>query len=194
MRWFEKLKIDRNALLIGLVALGMVLVLVFAPRSSTPQEKAEATPTPQIAGAAKAGDVVAPDCQVTQSLHYVRCDHTVTRRIIATENMVGEDFSTLQTEYEEWNIDGFSPKEIEMTRDIALFCPLHYVLMTDEAGYVAVFQNRYGDGMALMDSTLWTMESLDTATQEHLRIGMGFDTMEELRAWADGHLKKGGAL
>ena len=139
------------------------------------------------ADVSRAGQVVAQDCALVQTLRFTRCQHQVTRRVKVTQNQVGLDRAGMEKRYADWQLQTFREDEIEMSRDLPLYCPMHYVLMASESGGLAVYQNRYGDAMAWLKTLPGAMSDYDAAMQEKLLLGIGFDTLEALEtALADG--------
>ena len=122
-------------------------------------------------------------CEVTQTMGFTRCGHSVTRRITAPERVIGMDFSAFQEYYDLWQIESFSSTRVAMSREISLFCPMHQVLTVNEAGDVVLSQNQYGDGMAVLRTYPISLSQFDEETQEALRLGLGFDSEEEAAAW-----------
>ncbi len=128
---------------------------------------------------------VAQGCALVQTMRYTRCGHTVTRRLQAPEAIIGLTLQEAAQAYPDWQFQSFQSKLIEMSRDISLHCPAHYVLMPDEAGVLAIFQNRYGDGLAYVRSLTLALSELPEAEREEARVGMGFDSLEALERWLE---------
>lgn len=156
------------------VVLLTALVLVFCALLFRGGEEA--------ADVSRAGQVVASDCLLVQTMRFTRCLHQVTRRVNVTQNAVGLDRAGLEKRYKEWQLETFSEGEVTMSKDVELFCPMHYVLMADESGGLAAYQNRYGDAMAWLETLPGAMSDYDAATQERLLLGIGYDSMEKLKA------------
>ena len=57
--------------------------------------------------------------------------------------------------------------------------------MPDGAGVLCVFQNKYGDALALVSELDLELSSLPAAIQEELRVGIGFSTLAELEEWLE---------
>ena len=72
-----------------------------------------------------------------------------------------------------------------MERTLDLYCPEHYVLLPDDSGMLCVFQNRYGDALALVKELNVSLTELPDAYQEELRPGKGFDTLDALTQWLE---------
>ncbi len=145
------------------------------------------TPTPTPANQAAAGNTlrVAEGCELLQTLSYTRCEHTITRRVAAPTELYGKTLAETGPLYEEWQITEFAPKEIRMSQQPDLYCPDHMVLMPNEIGILCVFQNKYGDALALVDELQTELGALPAAMQEEARRGIGFATLSELEQWLE---------
>jgi len=66
-----------------------------------------------------------------------------------------------------------------------IFCPDHLVLMPDATGRLCVFQNKYGDALALVSELETDVSTLPAALQEELAEGIGFPNAEELDKWLE---------
>lgn len=123
--------------------------------------------------------------ELYQTLTYTRCEHTVTRRLTAPVELYGLDLDGVAALYPEWRITEFSPVLVKMERRPDLFCPDHMVLMPNGAGYLCVYENKYGDALVLVRELETTLSSLPAAAQEEARHGLGFSTPEELESWLE---------
>ncbi len=129
------------------------------------------------------GDALEKSCQVTQTMRFSRCGHSVTRRVGAPDTLEGASLEQARAYYAAWHIDALSPREIDMRRDIELFCPMHQVLMSDEMGNLARFVNRYGDGMACEERYDVAVSAFPEGVRAQLIAGLAFDDAESLEAW-----------
>lgn len=160
-----------------LLVIAAVTMLIPAPSGTTTDAEAR-----QAAGSeVKVGD----SCTLVQTLSYTRCEHVVTRRVTAPVELIGKTLADVQALYPEWQITDFSPAEIKMTQTPDIHCPDHMVLMPNGAGFLCVFQNKYGDGLALVSELKTEMSSLPAAVQEELKQGVGFSTLAELESWLE---------
>ena len=87
--------------------------------------------------------------------------------------------------YPDWRITEFSAVMVRMERQPDMFCPDHMVLMPNGAGYLCVYENKYGDAMALVSELSVELSSLPSAVQEELAYGIGFSTADELEQWLE---------
>ena len=72
-----------------------------------------------------------------------------------------------------------------MQRALPLHCPQHAVLMPDDSGMLCIWENRYGDALALVKELGLFMSELPEALQQEVRTGKGFDTQEALEKWLE---------
>ena len=176
--------IDRRQLILGMLTLlGMAVLLTvgLTPRSASAPE-----PLPDAAQAV--GDAamrLSSECQVVQRMVYAPCGHEVTRRQALPAELAGKTRADLEAAYDLWQVTSFAPGEVSMERTLDMFCPEHYVLLPDESGMLCVFQNRYGDALALVKELNVPLNELPEAYREELRPGRGFDSMEELAQWLE---------
>ena len=177
----------KTAVRFGL-SLAAALIMMgsgLAMRGNAPEgEKAD---PPAALDASDSTVRVGADCQITQTMGFTRCGHSVTRRIMAPPALTGADFAAAQEHYALWQIESFTAAGIEMQREIPLFCPLHQVLSADEAGEIVLTYNAYGDGMAVRKGYGRFIGEFETEDQEKLLLGLGFDTEEEADAWMAAH-------
>lgn len=193
----EKWKMILSALKPGRVAMTALILMCisFGMMSRTGGDSAneniegmQAAPSPgQVWSASETGGSITKDCEIIQSMGFSRCGHSVTRRIHPQEHLIGSDFSMVQQYYDLWQVESFSPDRIEMQREIALFCPMHWVLTANEAGEIVISRNVYGDGMGVMRTFSRNLSDFDEETQGKLMLGMGFDEEEDAIAWLDTH-------
>ena len=172
------------------VMIAALTLFLTMPRADAPSEKEEKTISDGAVQPADRGreDRVEKNCGVVQTMLFSRCGHSVTRRVSASEGVVGMDFGAIQRYYDAWQIDSFSPVNIEMSREIDLFCPLHWVICCNEAGEIVLCRNRYGDGMAMAKAfPAFTLERLTEDERTKIRQGIGFDSEEEAEAWLRAH-------
>lgn len=128
---------------------------------------------------------VAEGAELYQTLTYTRCEHVVTRRVTAPVELYGKTLAEVEPLYAEWQITEFSPKEVHMEQQPDIFCPDHMVLMPNGAGVLCVFENKYGDALALVRELDADMSSLPAAVREELEDGVGFSTLAELEQWLE---------
>ncbi|MEA5013893.1 MAG: hypothetical protein VB099_04985 [Candidatus Limiplasma sp.] len=174
-----------SALLMGLAAILLLaaVTLLIPSNLGTPAPSASQPPADRAAS----GNAlrVAEGCELVQTLSYTRCEHSITRRVAAPTELYGKTLQEVQPLYEEWQITEFAPKEIKMSQQPDIYCPDHMVLMPNETGLLCVFQNKYGDALALVEELQTEVSALPSAMQEEVRRGIGFATLAELEQWLE---------
>lgn len=166
-------------LLFGLLTAG----ILFLSGMETAQAPVEQQPDPLNAEAAERTERLLSDASVTQTMRFLRCGHSVTRRVEAGPQNHGLTFSELQEKYADWELRDFSESAVSMEKELALFCPLHYVLTAGDSGEIVLTNNRYGDGMAVEKVYQTALSQMPEETRRQLIYGIGFDSREEAEAW-----------
>ncbi|NLV57896.1 MAG: hypothetical protein GXY67_03915 [Clostridiales bacterium] len=174
-----------SALLMGLAAILLLaaITLLIPSNLEAPAPATSLAPADQAAAGTTLR--VAEGCELLQNLSYTRCQHTITRRVAAPRELYGKTLKEVQSLYEEWQITEFAPKEIKMFQQPNLYCPDHMVLMPNETGVLCVFQNKYGDALALVEELKTEVSALPSAMQEEVRRGIGFTSLAELEQWLE---------
>lgn len=177
--------IDRRQLLTGgamLLGLAMLMVVALAPKSTV--DDAAMPDAAQVRSDAQ--QTVNADCQLIQHMTYSPCGHDLTRRMTIPAELAGKNREALSAAYDAWQITSFASAEVVMEQTLALYCPQHVVLMPDEGGMLCIFQNKYGDALALVKELDLLLSELPDGVQQAVRKGKGFDTIEALEKWLEG--------
>ena len=122
---------------------------------------------------------------MVQELTYSRCGHSLTRRQTLPDEMAGMTREQAEAALAPQRVTSFSADEICLKQSLDMFCPEHLVLMPDESGMLCVFENRYGDAYALVESTDVPASSLPSAWQEDVLPGLPFDAAEDIGQWLE---------
>lgn len=175
--------IDRRQLLTGgamLLGLALLLIVALAPKSTVDDT------LPEVAQVrSDAQQTTNADCQLIQHMTYTPCGHDLTRRQTIPTELVGQNREALSAAYDAWQITSFASAEVVMEQTLSLYCPEHVVLMPDEGGMLCVFQNKYGDALALVKELDLLLSELPDDVQQTVRAGKGFSTIEELEKWLE---------
>ncbi len=123
------------------------------------------------------------NCAVEQTYRFLPCGHSVTRRLRIAPDLAGQGFDAVQAHYANWRVDAFTAHCVEMSRDMEIYCPMHQVLMLDESGAACVFENIYGDGLAIVEKLDASAEDFSEENREKLFQGLGFDDRQTLEEW-----------
>lgn len=176
--------VDRRQLLTGsAVLLGLALLMILA---LTPLRASAPASEPDAAQAHTAADqTLAAECVLIQHLTYAPCGHQMTRRQSVPAELSGKTRADLVAAYDVWQVTSFSPAEVTMEQSLDMYCPEHVVLMPDESGMLCIWQNKYGDALALVKELGAAVSELPDSVQDEVRSGKGFDTQEELEKWME---------
>lgn len=181
----EQNPLRKNTVLILLSAAVLLVIaavtLLLPGRGAAPGEDDAPAKAVDSADAVR----VEEGCELLQTLTYTRCEHVVTRRVTAPAELYGKTLQEVEPLYDEWQITEFAPKLIKMGQRPDLYCPDHMVLMPDATGVLCVFQNKYGDALALVSELELELSALPAAVQEEVRPGIGFATLSELEQWLE---------
>lgn len=181
----EQNPLRKNTVLILLSAAVLLVIaavtLLLPGRGAAPGEDDAPAKAVDSADAVR----VEEGCELLQTLTYTRCEHVVTRRVTAPAELYGKTLQEVEPLYDEWQITEFAPKLIKMEQRPDLYCPDHMVLMPDATGVLCVFQNKYGDALALVSELELELSALPAAVQEEVRPGIGFATLSELEQWLE---------
>lgn len=171
--------VDHRQLILGAcVLIGMALLLTAGLTPKQPE-------TPSTETGVDATSALEADCQLIQHLTYAPCGHELTRRVSLPEELVGQGRDALEAAYDLWQITDYSPREVCMAQQAAMYCPDHVVLMADEDGMLSIWQNRYGDAYALLRALEVPLSDLPEDTQDALRAGRAFDDEASLLAYLE---------
>ena len=168
-------------LMVTALCSGIFLTEARAPEDEDPGSNLQAE------AAAESSLSAGTDCHLLQIMAFSRCGHSVQRRVALPREMTGSGLTQIQERYDQWQIEEFQSNRIVMTREIALFCPMHKVLMADEAGQIVLAENLYGDGMAVIRVYEDMLNRFGEQEQNQLLLGMGFDSLEEAEEWLREH-------
>ncbi len=175
--------IDRRQLLTGaamLLGLTLLMIVALVPKSTVDDaapELAQVRSDPQM--------TTSLDCQLIQHMTYAPCGHDLTRRQTIPQELAGKGREDVSAAYDAWQITSFASAEVVMEQTLPLYCPEHVVLLPDEGGMLCIFQNKYGDALALVKEIDMLLTELPDDVQSIVREGKGFSTIEELEKWLE---------
>ena len=178
-----KALIDRRQIILGsLTLLGMALLLIIGltPRSASAPEDEQLT---QVGSSTV--QTLNADCALIQHLTYAPCGHSLTRRQTLPPDLTGKTRADLEAAYDAWQVTSFAPGEVTMEQSLTMYCPEHIILMPDDSGMLCIFQNKYGDALALIEALDIPLSDLPDSYQEEIRPGKPFPTQTELSQWLE---------
>lgn len=166
-----------SALLMGLALLMILAMIPLSTQDSTTQDAAQTN--------LDAAQALSADCAVIQQMTYAPCGHQVTRRTALPGELAGKGRADLTAAYSAWQVTAFSSSEVSMSQTLDMYCPQHIVLMPDEGGMLCAWQNKYGDGLALVKELGVAASDLPDDAQSKARQGKAFDTLDALEQWLE---------
>lgn len=131
------------------------------------------------------GERMAEDAKVYQTMYFLRCGHSVSRRTELADAVKQGSFSDVQAYYSLWTVLETTKEQVKMERQLDLFCPMHQVVSLNEAGQVILSENRYGDGMAVKKVYDTELALLPQDVRNALVAGIGFDSEAQADAWME---------
>jgi hypothetical protein len=181
-----KRRFPSSALLMSLAAVVLIAAttLLIPANPNQPEPTQAAEPADPAVGDNE-NIRVAEGCELLQTLSFTRCEHTLTRRVAAPTELYGKSLAEVQALYDAWAISEFTAREIKMSQRPDLHCPDHMVLLPNEGGVLCVFQNKYGDALALVSELQTELAALPSSMQEEVRQGIGFPSLQELEQWLE---------
>lgn len=161
----------------------LIAVLLLCTIGLIPSRTAQEPPLSQVDSSGSI--LLRKGCQVMQHLTYLPCGHELTRRETLPAALIGKTRDELEAAYSDWRVTSFSADEVQMSQQLALHCPQHVVLKSDESGLLCVWQNTYGDALSLNRELNIPVSDFPDDVQQQLQVGLGFDTMEALQSWLE---------
>lgn len=164
-----------------LIVLGMLMAGgITTAEAPIEEDEPETTALP-----VSEGEKMHADAQVYQTMYFLRCGHSVSRRTGLSDAVKTEDFASVRAYYDLWTVLEMTADHVEMERQLDLYCPMHQVVSLNETGQVVLSENRYGDGMAVKKVYAGSIDAISEETREKLLAGQGFDSEQDANAWLE---------
>lgn len=165
---------------------------VDAPGQVNAPQTAQSTSAPQMQGVPAGADLserTQSGCALHRTIYYAPCGHSVQRRESLPAALVGLSRSALETEMDSVipgaQITGFSAQEVDISVQVGIPCPLHWVLKTGSDGKLTVLQNVNGDSLSVVRTTDISASTLSADMQAQLAEGMVFDQVQTLEGYLE---------
>lgn len=168
--------------------------LLAAQETREPVLSAQATALPGVPGLDQAvgadlSERTQQGCALHRTLYYEPCGHSVQRRESLPQALVGLSRAALEAQIGEAipgaQITGFSAREVDISLQADIPCPLHWMLAAGEDGCLQILQNRAGEAMEVVRGTDVLFAQLPQEAQEQLREGMIFDDVQMLEGYLE---------
>jgi len=159
--------------------------LINPASSKEPFEKVNAdSATDQVVNTADK-DILTPNTQLIFKTFYNSCRHTVEKAVQAGSDEVNMSEQQLKEKYINWEISGFSPPIIELSRTIDTYCPNHYIIGVDN-GYIAIYVYDEDGQKIMQEKTDISLATLTPEDQQALNGGIVVDTEEQKEQTLEG--------
>lgn len=185
----------RLFLIAGVLALILCLLPIGADEGLKEEAQvAQETPDVQdqrqgVPAGADLSERTADHCFLHETLFYAPCGHSVQRRQELPSRLVGLSRAALESGIGEVipgaAVTGFSAGEVDISRQIDVPCPLHWVLRAGEDGLLHVYQNRAGEELSLVRDTDVTLDRVGEADRQQLLDGRIFDDVQALEGYLE---------
>ena len=128
-------------------------------------------------------------CLLHRTMYYALCGHSVQRREPLPQALVGLSRMALEAQLEEVipraAVTGFSSVEVDVTQNMDIPCPLHWVLAAGEDGMLAVMQNRMGETLDVVRRTDIPLREIREEERAALTSGRVFDDVQALEGYLE---------
>lgn len=184
---------------VAAAVLAVVFCLLPAPGDAPKQGQegallaAEATAQPGDMPGLPAGADLSERTQAEGMLHrtlyYAPCGHSVQRREKLPAALAGLTRGALEAQIgsviEGAKVTGFSAQEVDISLEMDMPCPLHWVLRKGENGRLQVLQNLYGEALEVVRESDAAFDLLPGEAQTQLLEGMVFDDVQMLEGYME---------
>ena len=124
-----------------------------------------------------------------RTLYYAPCGHSVQRRESLPASLVGLTRSALEKEIAGViagaKVTGFSAQEVDSSVEMAIPCPLHWVLRAGEDGMLYILQNVMGETLETVRRTDVPLAASAQEEQQELIRGRIYDDVQALEGYLE---------
>lgn len=128
-------------------------------------------------------------CALHRTTCYAPCGHSVQQRMALPAQLAGLTRTALEAQIDRVipgaQVTGFSADEVDVSVSLDLPCPLHWVLMAGEDGWLHVLQNRTGETLSAVRTTDVALSALPQEAHAALLEGMVFDDVQALEGYLE---------
>lgn len=82
---------------------------------------------------------ITPNTSFVLKKHYNECGHTINEYVEMPKELVNLTQEELETEYDNWNVEKFTPEEVILLKEESGNCNEHYVLR-EKNGIIAIYR------------------------------------------------------
>ena len=138
---------------------------------TTEEETKEELPSEPATVVDTQEETITPSTKMVYQYYYPSDDVTETAEEVPPYFLVGLTRSDMETNYQEWELLSFSPKEVVLRRTVEGNSHERYIVGVKN-GYVAVFYEEEQNGVSLKEQTNIPVSSLDEEEQKRLAEGI----------------------
>ncbi len=159
--------------------------LINPPASKEPIENVNADSNTDQEVSSIDDELLTPNTQLIFKTYYNSCGHTLEKAVQAAGEEVNMSEQQIGEKYTDWEITGFSPPIIELSRSIDTYCPNHYIIGVDN-GFIAIYVYDEDGNKVLREKTEISLGILTPADQQALTGGIIVDTEDQMEQTLEG--------
>lgn len=163
-------------------------MLAGAPERAEEKEAGHAAQQSGVPAGADLSERTQEGAYLHRTLRYV-CGHSVQRREALPAQLIGLSHAALEAEIgaviPEGQITGFSTEEVDVAQQMAIPCPLHWVLQLGENGKLEVLQNMTGEALKVVRTTEADTELITNEQRQALLEGVVFEDTQALEGYME---------
>ena len=114
---------------------------------------------------------ISPNAVIIKKTYYKNCDHLIKDVINIPDELVNKNEEDIIKEYSDWEVQGYSPKEIVLYKEIAGICDEHYVVK-EHNGVIGIYIKNIKGMQELQEDTEISTQYLPEKDLENLKVGI----------------------
>lgn len=124
---------------------------------------------------------ISPDANLIMKKCYKNCKHVITEKNKIPEELVNLNEIEFKEKYNDWELEGFSSKEIVIKKEIEGICNEHYILK-EKDGYIAIYTIDERENESLKEITDISISYLTNTDLIEIKNGIRAIGKEELNS------------
>lgn len=120
-----------------------------------------------------------PNCVIVLKVYHTACEHLIETRKNIEEAEVNMTEAELKNEFQDWEIQKFTPTEIVLYKEVPEFCDEHY-LLRDEDGYITIYKLNEKGETEFFNKTEIATKYLAQEDLDRMKTGLKVYTDKEL--------------
>lgn len=130
-------------------------------------------------------DYMTPITQLIFKTYYKSCGHVKERAVQSASDEINMNELQLKEKYSGWEISGFSPPIVELSRTVDTYCPNHYIIGVDN-GFITIYVYNEDGQKVMQEKTDISVSTLTPEDQQALTGGIVVDTEEQKEQTLEG--------